>query len=93
MTKDYITQKVVSLLPIDSEMYTEQLDVLVGGAMNKLNNEGVPNLFSETDDGAMDYIICVAYQVAMDLDLDLDLARMSTQYTTRVNTLRMSLNV
>lgn len=92
LKRDYITDVVVNLLPIDSDMYAKQLEILVGGAMSKLENEGVPNAFSPCDNSALDYCICVAYQVALDLDLDIDIDRMYRQYLTRVNTLRMSIH-
>ena len=93
LTNGYIKDKVIALLPIDSDMYNTQLDILVGGAISKLLNEGLPNNFNEGDNNALDYCICVAYQVALDLDLDLDISRLEKQYITRVNTLRMALNV
>lgn len=93
LTNEYIKEKVVALLPIDSDMYAEQVDILLGGAINKLFNEGIPNEFTEGDNSALDYCICIAYQVALDLDLDLDIGRLEKQYITRVNTLRLSLHV
>lgn len=93
LTNGYVKDKVVSLLPIDSDMYSDQLDILVAGAISKLLNEGIPNNFTEGDNNALDYCICVAYQVALDLDLDLDINRLEKQYITRVNTLRLSINV
>lgn len=90
LSNEYIRDKVVKLLPIDSDMYESQLDILVGGAISKLKNEGIPNEFTEGQDNALDFCICVAYQVALDLDLDLDISRLEKQYLTRVNTLRLS---
>lgn len=91
LSNEYIRDKVVTLLPIDSDMYEAQLDILVGGAISKLLNEGIINDFTEGENNALDYCVCVAYQVALDLDLDLDIARLEKQYITRVNTLRLSL--
>lgn len=94
LSKEYIKSKVVALLPIDSEMYASQLDILVEGAMSKLKNEGVDsNFINEGDSNALDFCICVSYQVAMDIDADADHQRLMQQYTTRVNTLRTSLIV
>ena len=92
LSVDYVKQNVIKLLPIDSNLYDEQLDILVASSMNKLVNEGVDfNLIDEDTSVAMDYIVCCSYQIAMDLDMDVDGNRMNQQYITRVNTLRTSL--
>ena len=92
LDKNYIKEKVVSLLPIDSTMYNDQIDILVGGAISKLKNEGIDNVVIDEDSNQSDdYCICCAYQVAVDLDLDLDINRLEKMYLTRVNTLRTSL--
>ena len=88
LSNEYIIENVTKLLPIDSSAYEDQMTILVGGAVNKLKNEGIDNIFVEGTNLAFDYIICVSYQVASDLDLDVDLARLRSQYITRVNTLR-----
>lgn len=92
LSNDYIKSKVIALLPIDSELYADQLDILVGGAVNKLLNEGIDSsTLNEGTNVAFDYCICVAYQVACDMDADVDIARMHNMYISRVNTLRTSL--
>ena len=88
LKNDYIINNVMKLLPIDSALYEDQIKILVGGAINKLKNEGVENSFEKDTNEAFDYIICLSYQIAMDLDLDIDLERMKKQYISRVNTLR-----
>lgn len=94
LSKDYIIDKVVSLLPIDSETYAKQVDILVDGAMSKLKSEGVDSIYIEEDSSqALDYCVCVSYQVSMDIDADVDYERVMKQYVTRVNTLRTSLIV
>ena len=92
LTDTFIVSKVKELLPIDPNAYNTQLDILIKGAKSKLKSEGVDNIFTETDDNAMEYIICIAYQVAKDMDFDLDINKSNEQYITRVNTLRTSLN-
>ena len=90
LSNDYIVENITKLLPVDSSLYEDQLNVIVGGAINKMKNEGVDNIFDEGTGEAFDYIICLSYQVASDLDLDVDLSRLMAQYITRVNTLRLN---
>lgn len=90
---DQIVQDVKSVLPIyDTELYDDQLKILVGGAISKLENEGVQNFFEEGTNEYRNYLTCIGYQVASDMDLDIDLERLKEQYITRVNTLRCSLS-
>lgn len=92
LSKDYVKTKVTSLLPVDSDLYTTQLDILVQGAMSKLRNEGIDSRYIEEGEAnALDYCICVSYQIAIDLDANADQNRLMQQYITRVNTLRTSL--
>lgn len=92
-TIDQIIDDVKSVLPIyDTDLYDEQLFILVQGAISKLESEGVPNIFDTNTFKYYDYLTCIRYQVASDMDLDIDLTRMKEQYVTRVNTLRCSLN-
>lgn len=89
---NYVKENVIKLLPIDSSLYADSLDILIGGAMNKLANEGINADVIDADTNcALDYIVCCSYQVLMDLDADIDAERMTRQYITRVNTLRTSL--
>ena len=91
LSNSYITNKVKILLGIeDTTLYDDRLEMLVGGAISKLENEGIENDFTEGDNLAFDYLICVSYQVALDLNLDIDLQTFYVQYITRVNTLRCS---
>ena len=84
---------VKSVLPIyDTTMFDNELTIYVSGAVNKLANEGVPNVFDYQTPAYYDYLTCVRYQVAQDMDLDIDIDRLKAQYITRVNTLRCSLN-
>lgn len=92
LSNSYITNKVKILLGIeDTTLYDDRLEMLVGGAISKLENEGIENDFTEGDNLAFDYLICVSYQVALDLNLDIDLQTFYVQYITRVNSLRCSL--
>lgn len=93
-TIDQIVSDVKSVLPIyeDTDLYDTQLMILVSGAISKLEREGVRNMFEPQSEAYFDYITCLRYQVASDMDLDIDLTRMKEQYITRVNTLRCSSN-
>lgn len=103
MTVDYITEKVLSLMPIsDPSVYESQVRVLTNAAMNKLRIEGVDiNLqnkdgeyvFTEDSGYGDDYCMCILYQVMKDVDLDTDMNFLTEQYITRVNTLRCNLTV
>lgn len=97
LSNSYLQNKVKVLLSIeDTTLYDARLEILVGGAVSKLENEGIENDFNEPaenealDNLAMDYLICISYQVALDLNLDIDLQTFYVQYITRVNTLRCS---
>lgn len=90
---DQIVSDVKSVLPIyDTDLYDTQLKILVSGAIAKLENEGIGNLFEYPSNEYYDYLTCIRYQVASDMDLDIDIERMREQYITRVNTLRCSLS-
>lgn len=100
LSSNYLQRKVKVLLGIDdTDLYDERLDILVGGAVNKLKSEGIENgdMFVEPSEGepasdlCKDYLICVSYQVALDLNLDIDLQTFYVQYITRVNELRCSI--
>jgi len=94
--KSLITSKVKTLLDIDNTtLYDSKLNILVNGGISKLTNEGIPFAFTveeftrevpEIDD----YAICLSYQVAIDLDLDVDLNRLQSMYLSRAITLRKS---
>lgn len=93
-TVDQIVDDVKTVLPIyDTDLYDEELYILVQSAISKIENEGVPNIFEYGSFKYYDYLTCIRYQVASDMDLDIDLTRMKEQYITRVNTLRCSLKV
>lgn len=92
LSKEFVIEKVTSLLPIDSDLYDRQVDILVYSAMSKLKEEGVDSsLLNEEDDRALDYCVCVSYQVALDLDANANFEKTMQQYITRVNTLRTSM--
>lgn len=92
---EYVTPKIKTLLNIDdTTIYDDKLGLLIAGAFSKLKNEGVPNVFEEDESEiTIDYIICLSYQIANDMDMDIDLNRLLSMYLTRVNTLRIGLNV
>lgn len=92
-TLQEITNDVKKVLPIyNTNLYDDQLNILVNGAIAKLRNEGVDNVFTQGSENYYDYIVCIRYQVACDMDLDIDISRLKEQYITRVNTLRCILN-
>lgn len=99
LSNSFLINKVKIYLGIDdTELYDDKLDILIGAAVNKLAMEGVPNderlteAVSEEDTSipnlSKDYIVCASYQVALDLNLDMDLQTFYVQYITRVNELR-----
>lgn len=91
-TIDQIIDDVKQVLPIyDTNLYDDQLNILVQGAISKLENEGIPNEFEYNSFRYYDYLTCIRYQVALDMDLDIDMERLKAQYITRVNTLRCTL--
>lgn len=91
-TVSQIIADVKSVLPIyDTTMFDSDLNIYVQGAMAKLEDEGVGNVFDYQTPEYYNYITCVRYQVAQDMDLDIDIDRLKAQYITRVNTLRCTL--
>lgn len=98
LTNSYIKDQVKKVLPIgETDIFDDQLDILIGGAVSKLVSEGLDtdvkdskgaDIFSDGDNRSFDYIMCVAYQVLKDMDLDVDINFMTEQYITRVGTLR-----
>lgn len=92
-TTSQIVSDIKKVLPIyNTALYDDQLNILVQGAMSKLESEGVGNVFEYLTPLYYDYITCLRYQVACDMDLDIDIDRLKEQYITRVNTLRCTLN-
>lgn len=92
-TISQITADVKKVLPIyDTTLFDDELTIYVYAAMSKLLSEGVDNLFDYQTPSYYDYITCVRYQVAQDMDLDIDIERLKAQYITRVNTLRCTLS-
>lgn len=92
-TIEQIRDDIKKVLPIaDTDVYDEELLILTSGAIHKLEKEGVPNLFDYGTPPYHDYLCCLRYQVASDMDLDIDVERLRTQYLARVNTLRCTLN-
>lgn len=91
-TIEQIRDDIKKVLPIaDTEAYNEELLILTAGAINKIEKEGVPNLFDYGTPSYYDYVCCLRYQVASDMDLDIDIERLRVQYLARVNTLRCTL--
>ena len=93
-TIDQIIADVRTVLPIydETELFDDDLKIIVNGAVHKLEIEGVPNVFDYQTPAYYDYVTCIRYQVASDMDLDIDIERLKAQYITRANTLRCSLS-
>lgn len=100
LSNEYLIEQVEQILPIFIDTYssaeaqeklTAQMTIYVSGAVNKLENEGVPNIFDEDTPKAYDYIMCLSYQIAMDMDFDVDFDLLMSKYLTRVNTLRCAI--
>ena len=88
----WLVDKVKTMMNIDdTDVYDERLVVCIRGAMSKMETEGIANIYSESDltNDAYDYVMCIAYQTALDFDLVTDFNKLYTQYITRANTLRM----
>lgn len=98
LTNQYIKDQIKKILPIgETDIFDDQLEILVGGALSKLISEGLDveakdkegnDLFNEGENRAYDFIICVAYQCLKDMDLDVDVNFLTEQYITRIGTLR-----
>lgn len=96
-----IKEQVVHILPIsDTDIYDTQLDILIKGALAKLDNEGVSwdatdkagnYIFESNALATSDLCVCIAYQVIKDMDYDIGYDFMTEQYITRVNALRCSI--
>ena len=100
LSNEYLIGKIEQILPIFIDTYSseeakqklnDQLTIYVSGAVNKLENEGVPNMFDVDTPQAFDYVMCLSYQVAMDMDFDVDFDLLMSKYLTRVNTLRCAI--
>lgn len=89
-TYEQIKEDVVKVLSIDdTNAYDNQLEVTIKGAMGKLENEGVDNIFPYQSNDYYNYCMCIAYQVACDMDFDADEEILRIQYLARVNSLRL----
>lgn len=107
VTLEYITNRVLAVLPISDEvsegsLYGAQLDVLIPAAISKLDNEGVrlnakdkegEYIFTQDSFITQDYIMCLSYQVLKDMDYDTNFDYLTEQYITRVNTLRCNISL
>lgn len=88
-TVEQIIDDIKKVLPIsDADAYDEELLMYTSGAIHKLEKEGVSNQYDYQTPAYFDYLCCLRYQVASDMDLDIDVERLRIQYLSRVNTLR-----
>lgn len=93
LTTSDVIEKIKVLLEFsDTDLYDNQLEILIPGGFSKLKAEGIPNVLDMNNESHHDlinnYIICLSYQVAIDLDLDIDLSKLSSMYFNRSVTLR-----
>lgn len=89
-TYDQIKSDVVKVLSIDdTDIYDNQLEVTIKGAMGKLENEGIGNVFEYGSNDYYNYCMCIAHQLACDMDFDSDKETLRIQYLARVNSLRL----
>lgn len=98
---DYIVEQLSKILPIYYDTYDvveakqrlmDELTIYVNGAINKASNEGVPNVFKEGTTEAYDYILCLSYQIALDMGIETDYELVTSKYITRINTLRSAIS-
>lgn len=99
----YVLANVKKILPIgDTEMFDDQLDILVGGAINKLVSEGINidavdkegnYIFEQGSRISKDYVICVGYQIMKDMDYDVNMDYLTEQYITRIGTMRCTISM
>lgn len=88
----WLIAMVKTMLNIDdTDMYDDRMEICVRGAISKMETEGIKNIYDESNltNDAYDYVMCIAYQTALDFDLVTDFNKLYTQYITRANTLRM----
>lgn len=97
---NYVTTQVKSLLPLDLEdtdIYDNKLNILVGGAIQKMRTGGADidavdkdgnDFFTEGSLLAYEFCICCSYQVLKDMDYDVDMDYLTTQYITALGELR-----
>ncbi|MEG0093157.1 MAG: hypothetical protein RR945_02125 [Erysipelotrichaceae bacterium] len=94
LSDEFILEKIKLILEYDdTEAFDEKLKVLIQGTIGKLENEGVKNIYNEKSEDvykAVDYVVCIAYQVAVDGQLDIDYDKLNRMYTSRVISLRCS---
>lgn len=98
LSDQYVMTQVKKILPIgDTDIYDEKMEILIAGAISKLESEGVPieakdkagnYIFQEGARISFDYCCCIAYQIMKDMDYDVDMNFMTEQYITRIGTLR-----
>lgn len=80
--------KIKILLDIeDTELYDKRLNILIPSAIDKLRLEGVKEIAAGEENYSL-YLNCIAYQVAGDIDIDVDMEKLLRRYLTNVVTLR-----
>ena len=100
LTVNDIVDALKEILPFeaDTNIYDNQLNFLVRGAISKLVSEGLPlelkkkngdYWFAKDTYEGNDYTICISYQVMKDMDYDVDTNYLTEQYITRIGTLRL----
>lgn len=91
MNIENLTSQVKDLLDIETDAYDSKVDILVLSSISKLKNEGVDiDLLPPDAATQADFAVCVAHQVAQDIDLDVNADRLAGLYHARVQTLKLS---
>lgn len=103
LDEEYVLANVKKILPLgDTDIFNDQLDILVGGAINKLVSEGIDidavdregnYIFQQGSRMSKDYIICVGYQIMKDMDYDVNMDYLTEQYITRIGTMRCTISM
>lgn len=90
---DELKGLVKTFLDIQTDAYDIKLEMLIPAARSKLKNEGVPHFEKNKDnsDMYMDYAVCVACQVAKDIDIDVDMDKLDRLYISRLIPLKEAL--
>lgn len=92
ITADDLLEKIKTLLEIsETKVYDEQLKILIGASIIKLQSEGVNPPENLRVDWLDQYIVCVFINVASGFDMDLDLKVLRETYNINVANLRLEL--
>lgn len=84
-----LQEKIKVLLGIaDTDIYDEELEMFIDLEKAKLKRTGFPVPETIATNDLNIYAVILSYNVAINLNVDVDTARLQTLYMTSVNTLR-----